>query len=463
MSKLTVYTREPDPEAYPFGLSSAVHFSVEIEGKTIALNNDYGILFARGEISDKNTIIPLGIEGPVIFSDEDGSIVVAGKRIHEPEKPYAADKGRMWAWKTRDLAHFETLGVVGSDWIEGHNPGSIIEINEELAQNAVNFWNPPVITDDPTVTKYRFPLAKGYGDPVIFHWKGKWYFISTSDNTHDVGIYVREADSVPELFVPGVTEHLILPYDEERALIQTFWAPEFHVIGGELYILFAVSGKQWGPQCHLMKLKENGTITDPESWENPVRVLRKDGSSLAGEAITLDMTYFKAGRGSYVAWSYREHIGRPEDTGSMIYIASIDENEPWKLTSDPVLLSRPLFGWENLEGTINNEAPYTFIRNGKVYLTYSGGSANSYTYAVGLFTADQDADLLDINSWTKSISPILTFYSVEEYGPGHNSFFRDENDNLMIAYHGEMDIHEHLRCDMIRSVRFKDDGTPYFV
>ena len=65
----------------------------------------------------------------------------------------------------------------------------------------------------------------------------------------------READAVEGLF-SGAEEHLILDKDEERGFIQTFWAPEFHQIGGELYILFAVSGVKWGPQCHMMKLKK---------------------------------------------------------------------------------------------------------------------------------------------------------------------------------------------------------------
>lgn len=144
-------------------------------------------------------------------------------------------------------------------------------------------------------------------------------------------------------------------------------------------------------------------------------------------------------------------------------IASIDEKEPWKLTCDPVLLSRPLYGWENVEGTINNEGPYAFINDKKIYLTYSGGAANGYTYTVGLLTADYDADLLNLDSWTKSTTPILSFYSVDEYGPGHNSFYRDENGNLMIAYHGEQTGTDHLRCDMIRRVCFKADGTPFIV
>ena len=117
----------------------------------------------------------------------------------------------------------------------------------------------------------------------------------------------------------------------------------------------------------------------------------------------------------------------------MLYIASIDEREPWRLTSEPVLLTRPLFGWENVAGTINNEGPYAFQRNGKVFLTYSGGSANRYTYALGLLTANSDSDLLDLRSWSKSMTPVLTFYSVDgEYGPGHNSFFTGSDGELMI-------------------------------
>ena len=132
----------------------------------------------------------------------------------------------------------------------------------------------------------------------------------------------------------------------------------------------------------------------------------------------------------------------------MLYIASIDEKEPWKLTSEPVLLTRPLYGWENVSGTINNEGPYAFLKDGKVYVTYSGGAANGYTYVLGLFTADEDKNLLDMSNWTKSKTSVLNFYSVKgEYGPGHNSFFTNEDGEMMIAYHGETELHSNLRCD----------------
>lgn len=311
--------------------------------------------------------------------------------------------------------------------------------------------------------QYTFPLACGYGDPVIFPWEGRYYFIATDDNRNDVGFYVRESEDVAGLFKEDTKQHLILALDEERGFVQTFWAPEFHVIGGELYILFAVSGTKWGPQCHLMKLKKGGSLTDPESWEDPVRIRRMDGRPLTEDGITLDMTYLKTGKRSYYIWSYRRNIGTALDTGSMLYIAAVDEAAPWQLASEPVLLSRPLYGWENVNHTINNEGPYAFTANDKIYLTYSGGAADGYTYALGLLTAPAGADLLDTGVWNKAGTPVLSYYSVEgEYGPGHNSFFTDAQGNLMIAYHAEDALDHHIRCDGIRRVHFTIQGEPVF-
>lgn len=311
--------------------------------------------------------------------------------------------------------------------------------------------------------EYKFPLDKDFGDPVFFHWNDLWYFIGTTDARGNIGFYVRKGKTIADIFKPGNKEYLILDKDERRLLLQTFWAPEFHVIGGKLYILFAVSGRSWGPQCHMMLFKDGGDITDPNSWEDPKRVVRKDGSPLAPDGISLDMTYFKGGSKHYLAWSYRRGIGSPRDTGSMVYIATIDEKEPWKLTSDPVLLTRPLYGWENVDGTINNEGPYAFVRNGKVYLTYSGGSANAYTYAVGLLTGNENDDLLDLANWKKSGTPVLSYYSIEgEYGPGHNSFYVNANGDLMIAYHGEVSLRSRQRCDGIHRIHFNIKGEPVF-
>lgn len=311
---------------------------------------------------------------------------------------------------------------------------------------------------------FPFPLTLGYADPVILPLNNKYYYLATNDNVDDIGIFVREADTKTKLFETGFRESQILDVDEENEFIQTFWAPEFHLIGEDLYILFAIGPRKWGPQCHMMKLKKGGDIMKAEDWETPIRVKKKDGSYLAEDGITLDMTYFKAADVSCLIWSYRKNIGTPKDSGSMLYIATTDEKNPTVLTSDPVLLSRPLYGWENIQRTINNEGPYPLVTNDKVYITYSGGAANGYTYALGLLSIPIGGDYLDAKAWKKAPTPVLSYYSIKDvYGPGHNSFFRDYNGDIMILYHGETKLAQmDIRCTGMHRVHFDKAGVPVF-
>lgn len=516
-TELKVYTRQPSEADYPSGLAYSVHMASRAGEEAFwPWNKDYGILFAEAQIRRDDTLDTKAVKQPRIFRREDGSFGIAAVRVRENGEEDRDSEGKVLLWTTRDFITFDSLGLVdmaASGWTEA---GDRIAVEAAVLDKAAEYWSPvfhtettvpecveigsweeldrirakavysdgschwkrvrwnrtgidlaaggSVVVEGEVVDQsFPFPVAVGYGDPVIFPWEGKWYYISTNDNTDDIGLYVREAASVEGLFAGDAAQHLILAQDEGRELIQTFWAPEFHVIGGELYLLFAVSGHVWGPQCHMMRLRKGKPITEADSWEDPVRVVRADGSALAQDGITLDMTYLRTDRASYVVWSYRKQIGTALDSGSMLYIATIDEAEPWRLTSEPVLLSRPLYGWENVAGTINNEGPYAFVRDGRVYLTYSGGSANSYTYVLGLLTARAEDDLLQTDSWMKHCAPVLSFYSVEgEYGPGHNSFYVGEEGDLMIAYHAETALDQRIRCDGIRRVHFRADGRPDF-
>lgn len=514
---LKVYTRAVE-KYYPAGLAHSVHMAYSLDGKAFhPFHKNYGILFAKAEILPDDTLLPKGLEKPFLFAAKEKGFYIMAVQTGENGEADAQAAGKRLCWYTEDFLCFEEKGLVESGMILPEEETDCIELDAKLVLRAADYWTPvrhvetqipekvqadsreeleqvcatAVYSDGSRAEKkvrwetggidfdrpgeymaegrvcqekYDFPLAKGYGDPVLFRWEGKWYFIATSDNRNDIGIYVRQAETTPGLFAEGVEEHLILPQDAGRGFVQCFWAPEFHVIGGRLYILFAVSDAQWGPQCHLMRLKKNGSIIREEDWEAPVRIRKKDGSFLAeGNEITLDMTYLGTGHASYVVWSYRRNIGTPADTGSMLYIAAIDEVEPWQLTSEPVLLTRPLYGWENVAGTINNEGPHAFRKDGRVYMTYSGGAANSYTYALGLLCANEEENLLDLASWKKNLWPVLNFYSVEgEYGPGHNAFFYNEEGELMISYHAETSPDSTLRCDGIRRVHFRKDGSPVF-
>lgn len=222
----------------------------------------------------------------------------------------------------------------------------------------------------------------------------------------------------------------------------------------------------WDPQAYVIELKDGGDPLNPDDWEDPRRCILPDmryaGDNPRGDGkggISIDMTYFEAGGESYVAWSYRTYAGT--DSGSMILLATVDPDMPYRITSEPILLTRPRFGWENVDITDNNEGPNAIVTDDKVYLSYSAGSAGGNTYAVGMLTANIGDDLLDPESWTKSLVPWLASDFVEgQYGPGHNSFFVDEYGDTYIAYHSHVTLTDPNRVDGIRRVHFAKNGEP---
>lgn len=528
LNEILIYTRIPNDDYTESLANSVHFAYKNDENEFVPLNRNYGIIFAVASIDDNNVIQERGLKNPYIFRTEEGLFGITATAVDKFGNDDVENADKVLYWTSQDLINFKSHGFIDKcenssatetvvTNIEDSIPGNSIAVEKTVFDKVLEHWLPVYNTEikvpenvvvsseeelrktqvkaiysDHSIHEKRvkwdlsnidfsvpgsytvsgkviqeilpFPLAKGYADPVIFPWDGKYYFLSTNDNKNDIGMYVREGNTKEELFAPGFKEAVILDVDEERNFIQTFWAPEFHVIGDSLYILFAVGGKEWAPQCHMMKLKKGGNIMNMSDWGIPQRVRKADGTFLTEDGITLDMTYFKADGVSCVAWSYRKHIGTPLDTGSMIYIAEVDENNPSILTSEPVLLTRPLYGWENLQGTINNEGPYPLITEDTVYLAYSGGAAGGYTYAVGLLSIPRGGNYLDAKAWNKAMTPALSYYSIDSiYGPGHNSFFCDYDGNIYIMYHVEEEIVRNgRRCSTMHRVHFNKENKPIF-
>ena len=170
----------------------------------------------------------------------------------------------------------------------------------------------------------------------------------------------------------------------------------------------------------------------------------------------MDMTVIKAGGKHYVCWSQRQF--KPVDQGAFLFIATIDPDKPWVLTSDPVLLSMPEYSWAN-NHTFVDEGPFALYRDGKVYLTFSSAAVDS-TYVVGLLTADENADLLNPDNWVKENYPLLSSRSVEgEFGTGHNAYVIDEDGLVWNTYHARPGV-EGPRSSGIRRVHFNAAGFP---
>ena len=339
-----------------------------------------------------------------------------------------------------------------------YSDGSCVNKRVDWYTNEID-WNKPgryIVEGRVHQDRFEFPVAWNKADPCIGRWDGKYYFISTNDLDHEHTIYIREADSIAGLVTAQQVK--ILDAYTYPHLGNLLWAPEFHVIDGRLYVFHAGTPQEFlEEQSHVMALKEGGNPMKASDWEMPVRVVRKDGSPLYGrEGITLDMTEFEAGGRHYVCWSQRQF--HPVDQGAWLYIACVDPKEPWKLTTDPVLLSMPEYGWAN-NHTFVDEGPFALITEDRVYLTFSSAAVDS-TYVVGLMSADPGADLLDPENWVKENYPLLSSRSVEgEFGTGHNAYVTDEDGLVWNTYHARPGVNG-PRSSGIRRVHFNAEGFP---
>ncbi|WP_310605462.1 family 43 glycosylhydrolase [Anaerosporobacter sp.] len=339
-----------------------------------------------------------------------------------------------------------------------YSDGSTVEkpVKWNLENVDFNMSGSYLVTGEVDQKNYEFPIAINRADPCVGKWNGKYYFIATNDADKENTMYIREADSLAGLV--DAPESLILDTKTYPHIGNLLWAPEFHVIKGKLYIFHAATpGNFREEQCHVMMLKENGNPLNASDWTMPIRVLKKDGSFLYGkEGITLDMTVFEIKDRYYAMWSQRQF--EPVDQGAWIYLAEINPDEPWKLISDPVLVSMPDYGWANNRVFVD-EGPYALITEKKLFVTFSSSLVDS-TYVVGLLSADLDADLLEPDNWTKCNYPIMSCRTKEgETGTGHNAYVQDDDGLTWNIYHARTGV-EGPRCTGFRRVHFDTEGYP---
>jgi GH43 family beta-xylosidase len=166
----------------------------------------------------------------------------------------------------------------------------------------------------------------------------------------------------------------------------------------------------------------------------------------------------------YLVWAQKD----PQIKGnSNLYIAPLEN--PWSIKGPQVMIAKPEYDWETI-GFWVNEGPAVLKRNGKIFISYSG-SATDENYCMGLLTADEDCDVLDPGSWSKTEEPVFkTCLETGQYGPGHNSFTVSEDGTKdILVYHARTyteivgdplyDPNRHARA---QEFAWNEDGTPNF-
>lgn len=294
-------------------------------------------------------------------------------------------------------------------------------------------------------------FIKDRADPYVMKGSDGMYYFTASypmygkdDSEGYDRIILRRAKTIDAL---ATAEEKVIWHEKESENLHRFiWAPEIHEIDGRWYVLFAASGSAdnvWDINCHCAACKGIDPYNDV--WVEKGKFTAPDEFSFTH--FSLDMTHFELNGRHYVAWAQN-------GGNSNIYIATVDPSEPWKTVSPAVLLTKPEYDWEMVNIPVN-EGPAFMCHGGRVFMAFSA-SATGPEYCVGLMYADENADLTDASTWTKLNRPLLTSDDlVGEYGPGHNSFVKDENGDWVFVYHSRDEVCFSGKCGY-------SDGDPLY-
>lgn len=406
--------------------------------------------------------------------------------------PEAREAVRWFADTRADLTYSDgSKATRAVDW----DTDALARLADDAAEGRLKPGENRTIRGRIRQTTYPVPFAVERADPSVFAWnfngKPMFLFIATEDadgncidpregRTH---MPLRVADTIEGLSdAAGGREReidLLVRGDlnsEGRAMTGCFWAPELHVIDGRLSILFMPcfdgepthadgtpndrAGKpdMWTGRCHIMQLKKDEAGLDldprePANWTVPEPILGPEGDILNPvQLISLDMTVIGDSGNWYYAW---------QQVGS-VWIARFDPSNPARLTSRPRQIVVPEFAWDNLIA----EGPNAVIRNGRIFLIYSGSSVG-IDYTTGLVTAPagQNADLTDPASWAKLDYPLQKsgLYNGQwQLGTGHGMWSRDEDGNMIYVFHNAEYVNGRYggRDAQVRRVHWSAEGMP---
>jgi len=302
------------------------------------------------------------------------------------------------------------------------------------------------------------PLILQRADPCILAGGDGYYYFTASVPEFD-RIELRRAKTIEEL--PDATPRVIWCRHAEGPMSRYIWAPEIHRIDGAWYVYFAAAKGE--PDANGVFDHRIYALRNPAA--NPLEgAFAECGQIDTGmESFSLDATSFVCRGRRYFVWAQRDYA---IEGNSNLYIAEMASPTGLKLPA--AMISKPEFGWE-CRGFKVNEGPSVLLHGGKVFLTYSG-SATDERYAMGMLEAPEDADLLNAASWKKRERPVMqTDPRHGIYGPGHNSFTRDERGNDLLVFHARpypgfqgSPLSDPNRNTFVRPIRYDRGGDPVF-
>jgi len=322
--------------------------------------------------------------------------------------------------------------------------------------------------------EYPNPFIEERADPWILKASDGYYYFTASypqkgysDKEGYSKVTLRRSLTIDGLI--DAEEVSIWDAYKSNGIYRNIWAPEIHEINGKLYVYYTGSidrNNVFGIRPHVLECIDRNDPMNPNSWIERGAFKTTDDDKFSFSNFSLDMTYFENNGEHYVIWAQNAPI-------SKMYMAKVDPDSPWKLTSKAMELTTPEYSWERQVYNVN-EGPAVLKKNGKVFVCFSAAGVGP-EYSIGILSADEDSDLMELSSWTKTPYPILTSADVPgEYGPGHNSFTVDEYGNDVFVYHARSQECYEGKCEWagldaladpcrharVKNVHWAADGTP---
>lgn len=298
---------------------------------------------------------------------------------------------------------------------------------------------------------FKNPIFENGADPWLYkHCNGFYYFMVTRGDRIELwasrsitGIGQAEKKTI---WTPGST----------GPCSKNLWAPELHFINDKWYVYFTANDGG-GDETRRIFVLENES-------EDPMLGTWTEKGQVNTQYPGLDGTVLQHNRELYFLYA---GYGNFPEYGSAIYIAKM--SDPWTLSGEDVLLTKPEFDWEMRGGMAINEGPAILKRNGRIFVIYSASTTWTEDYCLGMVSAPDESDLLDIDSWTKSAFPVFA-KSVENrvVAVGHNSFVKSPDDKEdWIIFHGISEQRGHKLNTAFRSTwaqpfYWNSEGLPEF-
>lgn len=296
--------------------------------------------------------------------------------------------------------------------------------------------------------------------PYATIWRGQCYYTMQIESADSIVLY--EAPSV-ELIAQG--KRKMVWYADSMFHI---WSPELHRIGNKWYLYFeADDGNTDNHQLYVLENPSDNPMNGEFTLKGAIKTNEEWNFGLHPTSVIV------AGN-QYLLWSGWENRRKETET-QCIYIAKMQN--PWTLSSERVMLSKPDLEWErqwiNPNGDRSNypifvnENPEAFVTpDGRhVCVCYSASGIWTIYHSLGMLYARTDADLLDPKSWTKEQEPLFVPEDINKmYGTSNISMLNmQEGERTKMLYEGNIFKNgKWQRSIWVQYIQWNKNGLPEF-